>query len=885
MALPVLLLLAVVCSVDAQTNNGGPNLPHVGTSRGVHLILNSSEAGSVFINGVNVLQWMTDAQDTIDRLSASLAAGGGGAEGSPRPSGTLGGAALTSFSDHLLLSSGGFSEVDRLLGDLLVEWYNIGATLGPFGELQAVGRNLAIVNCSINATTGAFDTLVSVGGSLDMSGNSDLQMVDTFRALASIGENLRIYENDGLQHLRGAFEGLEQVGRAVLISGMGQLAEIGGFGRLNRVGHNPNGGQLTQRQHPTGVIIQQNGMLTEVDAFHNVSDFTGIFSVISNPSLERVNVFAGATRTVFSRHPGLTNTDSYSSPPAVELHSGHDSDGVCALQDTLLNNIYNQCFSASSLGDASIQISGNPSLTTVAGLGGLTEMGGSISISANDNLQVVPACESLTRSNGSVIIYANPALTELSSFTALVEVNGSVIVESNAALTRIADAAYGSLATVGGDLVLRDCAALSVVSRFSSLERVGGSLVLDGIGLSSVSSSDMSRLREVGRVFLVANMSSLSNILGPSSTSLPRVTIVANPALVAIDGFPAVQTMGGDQPPSAACLRRSFWPDVRGLNTPQGAAMAPTGALSVVGNAALMSIRGFASVTTISVPGPSFACGNYRQRDSASGQTILRGSSNCTSSEAVASGLPSYSDTDSGMFGGALFHDAMPFWAVYNRYVPCYYQGSPDRADEFINASRYSPAILIDGNDQLASIGALQSLLRVDGDVAITNNANLRRLDAFSSLRVINGSLSIAHNDVLADISGFSSLEEVHGHFRLIDSSNSSVPNGPGWTAGFGSLRKVYGTLTFAGNVTSFAGVFPNLECAGHVQCGVLRQRDGEEISQWNSRSFPVFDFVTPYFNSTIRYDYYNRHIPRGYQPSSGKRGCPAAWQNLPACE
>jgi len=219
------------------------------------------------------------------------------------------------------------------------------------------------------------------------------------------------------------------------------------------------------------------------------------------------------------------------------------------------------------------------------------------------------------------------------------------------------------------------------------------------------------------------------------------------------------------------------------------------------------------------------------------------------------------------MFGGALFHDAMPFWAIRNRYDEGRYNGGHD---DFTNASRYSPAVLIDGNDQLASIGALQSLLRVDGDVAITNNANLRTLDAFASLRVVNGSLSIAHNDVLTNISGFSSLAEVRGHFRLIDSSSSSVPNGPGWTAGFGSLRKVYGTLTFAGNVTSFAGVFPNLECAGHVQCGVLRQRDGDMTGSGAYR-LPVFDFCSGSF-------------PRGCQVG-GQHACPVAWQSLPACE
>ena len=662
------------------------------------------------------------------------------------------------------------------------------------------------------------------------------------------------------KHLSGAFEGLEQVGRAVLIDRLDQLANISGFGRLNRVGHSPNLGN-----HVAGVIIQQNDMLTDLDAFHNVSDFTGIFSVHGNPSLERINVFAGATRTVFSRHPGFEGQQN----PVVEHHAGHASiyRANCVLKPS--TSVYTRCTSPSALSGTSIQISANPSLTTIAGLGSLTEMSGSILIHANDNLQGIPACESLTRSNGSVIIQDNPALTELGGFTALVEVNGSVIVENNTALALIAEAAYGSLATVGGDVVLRSCTALSLVPGFSSLERVGGSLVLDELGLSSVwGDSDMPRLQEVGKVVLVANMSSLSTLVGPTISGLPRVAIVANPALVTIDGFSAAQTMGGDPPRYCDAVgmgsygQGRSWPEVRAPYGPDGSpGVAPTGALSVVGNAALTSIGGFASVTAISVPGPSFACGRDGQASSTSPET-LPSPANCTSALTTA-----------------MFHDAMPFWAMRNQYAETSERCRRSRysgLDGFTNARQYSPAILIDGNDQLASIGALPSLLRVDGDVAITNNANLRTLDAFAALQLINGSLSIAHNDVLADISGFSSLEEVHGHFRLIDSSNSSEPNGPGWTAGFGSLRKVYGTLTFAGNVTSFSDVFPNLECAGHVQCGVLRQLgDRDRVA-----------FITPYFNSSLRTTYYGNGfaIPRGHR-FGGQSACPAAWQSLPACE
>ncbi len=114
--------------------------------------------------------------------------------------------------------------------------------------------------------------------------------------------------------------------------------------------------------------------------------------------------------------------------------------------------------------EGSLDISGNPLLTSLSGLDNVTEVRHGLSVVGNDGLVDITALSALTVVDDDLVIEDNDALTTLAGLENLVEIgvafangivsDGSLRIEDNAVLADVT--ALHGLNSVAWDVVIRD---------------------------------------------------------------------------------------------------------------------------------------------------------------------------------------------------------------------------------------------------------------------------------------------------------------------------------------------------------------------------------------------------------------------------------------------
>ena len=125
---------------------------------------------------------------------------------------------------------------------------------------------------------------------------------------------------------------------------------------------------------------------------------------------------------------------------------------------------------------------GNPSLTSSTGLINLTSIGGSLKIASNNSLTSMTGLESLTSIGGDLWIYQNYALTCLTGLEGLASIGGGLYIGGNwlGNPSLISLAGLINLTSIGGDLVIAENTALTSLTGLEGLTSIGGNLIIGG---------------------------------------------------------------------------------------------------------------------------------------------------------------------------------------------------------------------------------------------------------------------------------------------------------------------------------------------------------------------------------------------------------------------
>lgn len=159
---------------------------------------------------------------------------------------------------------------------------------------------------------------------------------------------------------------------------------------------------------------------------------------------------------------------------------------------------------------AYLDITGNPSLTSLVGLDSLAQVGGDLTVSSNPALTSLGGLDRLVLVGVSLGIFSNPVLTDLGSLSRLTEIE-DLVVQGNGALTSLAG--LGGIAAVRNDLMIQDNDSLESLDGLDNIESVGHDVRISGNpGLASL--DGMGSLAEVSSYLLVADNDGLATLDG-----------------------------------------------------------------------------------------------------------------------------------------------------------------------------------------------------------------------------------------------------------------------------------------------------------------------------------------------------------------------------------
>lgn len=343
----------------------------------------------------------------------------------------------------------GLASLQVSRGRLMVIANPLLTNLDGLSNLTSV-EQLAISNNAVLANIQGLAGLTSVSGPghLEISNNPVLANLDGLNNVTSVSGNLIIDGNATLNNLEG-LSSVTWIGH-LFLSGNASLPSLDGLSSLTEIG----GGVACERCLRSGLLIDNNSLLQQVDALSSLATIDDNLTITGNASLSNLDGLSGLTSVgqmvEIANNASLTNLNG-------------------------LSNLSSIGFWFPSF--QSVFISGNPSLTSILGLSQITSLEGEIHIDNNDALRNLDGLESLTTIDGrrgSFTITGNEVLENLDGARSLTSVSGFVsfvTITDNPALLNLNGLA--SLTRIGSgfsaNLVIRNNAVLGNIDSLSSL--------------------------------------------------------------------------------------------------------------------------------------------------------------------------------------------------------------------------------------------------------------------------------------------------------------------------------------------------------------------------------------------------------------------------------
>jgi hypothetical protein len=312
-------------------------------------------------------------------------------------------------------------------------------SLAALSDLYTVQGDLVVQGTPLTSLRG-LDGLQDVWGDVDVSFNPDLRRLGSLDALTDLGGNLRMEENRKLARIDG-LRALATVPGDVLITNHDSLRAFDGFGSLERVQ-----GDLDLFRLP---------FVTELDGLAQLRAVGGTLRLSALYRLEHLDALA-ALDSVYA-HLSIGRTDNFF---RNRLRSVAGLSGLSYVGGDLV-------------------IAQSDSLRTIDGFQNLTEIGGSLVLNDNYNLEDLSGFASLTRTGGVSIAFAGP-LRDLDDLSNLRRIDGSLLLLNNSGLTDTEG--LTGITEIPGDLSVQIHTALRDVDGLRNVRSVGGDISIAANG-------------------------------------------------------------------------------------------------------------------------------------------------------------------------------------------------------------------------------------------------------------------------------------------------------------------------------------------------------------------------------------------------------------------
>jgi hypothetical protein len=480
----------------------------------------------------------------------------------------------------------------RFHGNLSV--YKV-TSLQPLSRLQSITGDLAIGfrrgdhnpweeegTVGVQDLSG-LDSLTSISGSLQIERNPQLRSLDGMNNLATLGGNLIIGGGDANPVFGGDADN-------PLLTEVDALAKLTRINGNLIVTHNPlleNLDGLANVHIVDGDIVigpvpffVGNSIGLHSLGLKNLAEVKGNFQIAGDSLLQNLDGLeklqkVGGILSIYN-HSKLTDIDALQNLEAVgglEIASNDslgDFEGLDHLQ---------------TIHGLGLKISFNQSLTSLAGLGGLTSIKGELTIDSNDRLTSLDGLDSLNELEGGISITGNGSLSDIDALAFVRTIEGNLFIGADVAQDHLK--AFNQVEQISGSLIIGFHPSLTDLDWLASIKSLGGLVLTNNETLQSIDA--LQHLVELrGNLELTSN-TNLLNLAALSRVESIGSLIISNSALVSLDDLASLRAIG-----TIELTDNLYLKDISALHKIQY-----LDALKIVRNAQLESLNGLDAVETV----------------------------------------------------------------------------------------------------------------------------------------------------------------------------------------------------------------------------------------------------------------------------------------------
>ncbi|MCF2489237.1 T9SS type A sorting domain-containing protein [Dyadobacter sp. CY347] len=419
---------------------------------------------------------------------------------------------LTVSNNDALTSIQALSGITVVNDDLEISYNPLLTSLAGLENITALGGDLAITDNASLTDLLPLSDITAIGGQLSIGANplfTDLKGLQNIKSVESIyiyqsaalttlsdltlssAGGVIIEDNDLLTDLQG-LENITALENLLVISDNAGLTNLDELAALTQVG---------------SLIIANNLALSNIQALSKLTTLTAL-QVILNSALTDLqglqNVTTVAEQIIILQNPGLTSLRGL--------------DGLISVDGELMEL-------------PGFIIFANPNLTNIRNLSAFTRTNSGLLIAENSSLLSLEGLNNLVSIGpySTLWISGNPLLTSLAGIGKFENLN-AVIIENNAALTDMSG--LETLGSVTDTFSILGNNALTSLKGLNNLTAIGGELILDSNPLLE-NLKDLNGLTYIQQRLTITNNESLgtcavAGICAFLTTSSPDVVAIYN---------------------------------------------------------------------------------------------------------------------------------------------------------------------------------------------------------------------------------------------------------------------------------------------------------------------------------------------------------------------
>lgn len=600
---------------------------------------------------------------------------------------------------------------DTIPGDVHIFGADI-TDLSPLANIEVIEGNLAIYNCTNLTSLYDLTNLAQVNESISIANNPLLDEVG-FPNFSTVIGPVNIENNPVLSSLYG-FHQIYNL-KNLSISNNPQMTGFYGLHNLsviegNLIIQSMNGltdlNGLGQLEFTNGIYIENCSNLTSLYGINKVYAIYEALSISDNPLLSDIT---GLTYTQLGsayivNNPQLTNCSIYSicnliSCGTATITVSNNSNNCNSVEEIQTYCPENACCPAELYLYSQADVNAFP-----INWPGCTIITGNVHIASADITDLSPLAN-ITTIGGSLVVYDCANLSSLSGLTNLNQVDDFISIANNAALTEVGFqnlSTFKGVLSIGDNLVLNSLSGFDQVTLLKNVSIYNNPLLHNFHGLHNLLSID--------NQLAIQSMDGLSELDGLNQLQHMSGLYIENCSnLISLNGLNQIYGVYGE----LNIADNPLLTDITSLTYGQMAK------LSILNNPQLANCSIYSICNLIN-------CGN-------SEITVFGNSNNCNSIPEIEANCPENACCPQDLF-------------VYSQ------------ADVDAFATNWPNCSTITGNVHIAGanitdLSPLGSITYIGGSLTIVECAALTTLEALNNLTQVDDNISIYNNQLLANCS------------------------------------------------------------------------------------------------------------------------------------